>query len=95
MVDSVDFNIITQHYGTNSGATSDMGDLNGDGAVNRRDTQVLKSNWSNLALAPENSGTITLQAGKSYDIKLEYYNHTGMRWPPGKHQAFDRPLHQP
>jgi len=78
MVDSVDFNIITQHYGTNSGATSDMGDLNGDGAVNRRDTQVLKSNWSNLALAPENSGTITLQAGKSYDIKLEYYNHTGM-----------------
>ena len=36
---------------------------------------LLVNNWTDHS-ATENSGTITLQAGKKYDIKLEYYDHT-------------------
>jgi hypothetical protein len=38
--------------------------------------QQLVNNWTNHA-PTENAGTITLQAGVKYDIKMEYYESTG------------------
>jgi predicted phage tail protein len=38
--------------------------------------QQLIDNWTNHATV-ENSGTIALAAGQSYDLKLEYYQNTG------------------
>jgi hypothetical protein len=38
--------------------------------------QLIINNWTNHAVT-ENSGTISLSAGKKYDIKLEFYENTG------------------
>ncbi|GEM_PF-3397863 len=38
--------------------------------------QQLINNWTDHA-ATENKGTIALAAGQAYDIKMEYYEHTG------------------
>lgn len=38
--------------------------------------QLLINNWTDHA-ATTNSGTITLQAGQKYDIKMEYYENSG------------------
>ncbi|MFP5271335.1 PA14 domain-containing protein [Coleofasciculus sp.] len=40
------------------------------------DDQLLIDNWSNHA-ATENSGTIDLQAGQQYDIRMDYYENFG------------------
>ena len=51
--------------------------------------QLLVDNWTNHA-PTENSGTITLQAGQQYSIRMEYYEATGgavarLLWtPPGQ-----------
>ena len=51
--------------------------------------QLLINNWTDHG-ATENSGSITLTAGKKYDIKLEYYENGGaatikLSWaPPGQ-----------
>jgi len=51
--------------------------------------QLLIDNWADHALV-ENSGTITLQAGQQYSIRMEYYESTGgavakLLWtPPGQ-----------
>ncbi|MEQ1742860.1 MAG: putative baseplate assembly protein [Candidatus Nitrotoga sp.] len=53
------------------------------------DNQLLINNWTDHG-ATENSGGITLTAGKKYDIKLEYYENGGaatikLLWaPPGQ-----------
>ncbi len=53
--------------------------------------QQLINNWTNHA-PTNNSGTISLQAGQSYSIRLEYYENTGgavskLFWtPPGQAQ---------
>jgi hypothetical protein len=53
------------------------------------DNQLLINNWTDHG-ATENSGSITLTAGKKYDIKLEYYENGGaatikLSWaPPGQ-----------
>ena len=52
------------------------------------DNHLIINNWTNHG-ATENSGSITLTAGKKYDIKLEYYEDGGaatikLSWtPPG------------
>ncbi|MEQ9236918.1 PA14 domain-containing protein [Coleofasciculus sp. E2-BRE-01] len=40
------------------------------------DDQLLIDNWTNHA-ATENSGTIDLQAGQQYDIRMDYYENFG------------------
>jgi hypothetical protein len=40
------------------------------------DGQLVIDNWTDHA-ATEDSGTITLVAGQSYSLKMEYYEHTG------------------
>ncbi|MEQ8997305.1 MAG: PA14 domain-containing protein [Coleofasciculus sp. B1-GNL1-01] len=40
------------------------------------DDQLLIDNWTNHA-ATENSGTIDLQAGQQYDIRMDYYENKG------------------
>lgn len=53
------------------------------------DNQLLINNWTDHGVTP-NSGSITLVAGKKYDIKLEYYENGGaalikLYWtPPGQ-----------
>ena len=54
------------------------GDANGDGFVDTSDFNVLAANFSKTVTPQENSGSISLQAGQKYDIKLEYYNHNGL-----------------
>lgn len=52
------------------------------------DNKLIINNWTNHGVT-ENSGSITLTAGKKYDIKLEYYEDSGaatikLSWtPPG------------
>ena len=43
--------------------------------------QLLINNWTDHA-ATENSGTITLVAGRRYDIRMEYFENTGPRPRP-------------
>jgi len=51
--------------------------------------QLLINNWTNHGVT-ENSGSISLTAGKKYDIRLEFYENTGaavitLSWlPPGQ-----------
>lgn len=40
------------------------------------DGKLIINNWADHA-SKEDSGTIALQAGKKYDLKLEYYQHKG------------------
>ena len=50
--------------------------LSDDGARLWVNGQQLINNWT-VHPPTENSGTITLTAGQKYDLKLEYYEHTG------------------
>jgi hypothetical protein len=54
-----------------------QGDFNGDGVVSFTDFQILEANFGNPVSPMTNSGSIALQAGMKYDIKLEYYQSTG------------------
>jgi hypothetical protein len=63
--------------------------LSDDGVRLWVDDRLVIDNWTNHA-ATEDSGTISLSANKKYDIKLEFYEHTGaavikLYWtPPGQ-----------
>jgi hypothetical protein len=54
------------------------------------DNQLLIDNWTDHAAAEDSSNNITLQAGRKYDIRLEYYENAGLAtiklsWtPPGQ-----------
>jgi hypothetical protein len=75
-VNSLDFNMLVNNL--KKPGTPETGDLNGDGMVTRTDLKILRGNWAQTVAPQEDSGTIALQAGQRYDIKLEYYNKDGL-----------------
>ena len=76
-VDTVDFSILTSNFGKTANVTKAMGDLNGDGAIDKQDMVMMVSNWNETVKPQEDSGTIALEAGKKYDIRVDYYDNTG------------------
>ncbi len=75
VVDRTDFAMMYPHMGQ-AGSLA-QGDFNGDGVVNFIDFQILETNFGKVLSPVTNSGSITLQAGVKYDIKLEYYQSSG------------------
>jgi hypothetical protein len=75
-VDTIDFGIVTSNF-TKTGMNASNGDLTGDGKVDQDDLVVIAGNWAQSIQPQENSGTIALQAGKRYDVKVEYYDNAG------------------
>lgn len=75
VVDRTDLAIMYQHMGQAGGLA--QGDFNGDGVVNFIDFQIVETNFGNPVSPVTNSGSIALQAGVKYDIKLEYYELSG------------------
>jgi len=73
-VDTADFNVFAKNWAQASLGGSDF---NNDGHVDTGDFQLLAANFAETVTPKEDSGAISLQAGVKYDIKLEYYNHTG------------------
>jgi hypothetical protein len=75
-VNSLDFSAIASHFNS-SGMTRTEGDLSGDGVVNALDFNTLATNFGTVLAPAQDIGTISLLAGKKYDIRLEYYEDTG------------------
>lgn len=75
VVDRSDLAIMLANMGQTGGVA--QGDFNGDDVVNFNDFQVLELSFGNSAAAIKDSGSIALQAGVNYDIKLEYYQQSG------------------
>jgi hypothetical protein len=74
-VDTADFNAMAANWG--KAASPAGGDVNNDGRVDMSDFDLLAANYAKTVTPTEDSGTLSLQAGMKYDIKLEYYNHSG------------------
>jgi hypothetical protein len=77
-VDSQDFAILAAHYGQTT-AFWDQGDFNGDGTVNGLDFNALANNYGTAdpRTAQALTGTVQLEGGAAYNIRLEYSQKVG------------------
>jgi predicted esterase len=71
VVDFIDYQLIEQQFNT----SSPQADFNHDNVVNTADVKLFFANYGKTlaASSPMDSGTITLVAGQTYDLTLEYY----------------------
>ena len=76
-VNALDFSLLASFYGA-SGATAQPYDLNGDNIVNQLDFNALATSFEKTVDPIQNSGTIALVGGQNYDIKVEYFDNTGV-----------------
>jgi hypothetical protein len=89
-VDLVDLAILQSHMGMTAGATRAMGDLNGDGAVNRQDVAILARGFgSGLSALPQSpaAAAVVVRSTPSDDSRNPLTPLAATRRPAGQHEG--------
>jgi Carbohydrate binding module (family 6)/PA14 domain len=73
---SLDLNVLATNYGLHLSDGTSEGDFNHDGVVNISDFNILANEFGE-SFEAQDSGSISLQAGKTYNIELDYLQTTG------------------
>jgi hypothetical protein len=73
----MDFGKLVGLYGA-TGAAAAPYDMNRDGRINAIDFSMLAGSFGMAVSPPDDVGTITLQGGQLYPLKVEYYDNTSV-----------------